>query len=198
MPRTRRARMSALLLALLVQAGGIAALLLEWPRDHSPGEQVLIRVLPLTPRQENQAPALPKTTRAPAPRTAFPATPVDTVISLPPAPDWHGDAAALTRELVEREARRAESNQPLDSRPQVLPLPEEKENLDGVTQLDNGDVLVRSGNVVCLHSRPALAEHFDEFSRHRPARCRRTGDGQPSPLAAMEEKLKPGYLRRSP
>jgi hypothetical protein len=207
MPRTRRARMSALLLALLVQAGGIAALLLEWPRDNPPGEQILIRVLPLTPRQENPAPAQPKTTRGPAPRTAFPATPVDTTISLPPdaarastgpAPDWHEDAAGLARELVEREARRAESNQPLDSRPQVLPRPDEKENLDGVTQLDNGDVLVRSGNVVCLHSRPALAEHFDEFSRHRPARCRRTGDGQPSPLAAMEEKLKPGYLRRRP
>lgn len=206
--------MSALLLALLVQAGGIAALLLEWPRDDLPAEQIVIRVLPLTPRRENPPPAQAKT-RAPAPRTALPAPDVDTTISLAPhlahelapdaarastgpAPDWHGDAAALARELVEREARRAESTQPLDSRPQVLPLPAEKESRDGVTQLDNGDLLVRSGNVVCLHSRPALAEHFDDFSRHRPPRCRRIGDGQPSPLEAMEEKLKPGYLRQRP
>lgn len=215
MQRTRLARSAAAALALLVQVGGLALLLVEREGREAPADTpIRIRLLPLAPSRPMPDPLPPPQVqpRAAPPRsTAPPAAPATRPTPAPESPargitlapaDWYAELEAAARRRVEQDARLAKEGQPLDSKPQVLELPEQAVPDERITLLPNGDLQThtrtRTGDIVCTHSPPALDEAFSVWAKHRPPKCTFKGRPAPSVGESMEEAVKPGYLRRPP
>jgi type IV secretory pathway VirB10-like protein len=213
MERDRLAKAIAAVVALLVQVGGLVLLAME--RDGTEQAEhgaIRIRVLPLTLSRPKPDAAPPPTARPRATRSgsAFPTIPVTPAAPVPeipsrsitPAPtDWQAAMQAAARRQVEQEARRAGEGQPLDSKPPVLAIPKQQAaEQPRIVTLPNGDLQthtkIRGGDIVCIHSQPALDEAFSPWARHRPARCTFKEEPGPSMLESMEETVKPRYLRR--
>ncbi len=216
--RGRRLRAGALLLAVLVQVAGVAVLLLESrsPR-RAEAEPILIHIEPLLefatppPVPAEPAPEAPDerrrrrtATSAPAqPETPVPVPPTQLTPpadrSITPATDWYARAPEAAARLVERQA--AAENNPLDSKPDVMELPERPSEEDRVTRLDNGDVQFRSGDIVCTYTRPPMGLQSNEWARHLPAQCGYRPLPKTSFAQEFDQKLqekKPGYLKPGP
>lgn len=218
MLRGRRLRAGALLLAMLVQVAGVAVLLLESRRPGpADAEPLLIHIEPLL---EFAAPPVPPASpletpedhrRRPATGAGAPiqlATPVEVPRmqdapaadrGIAPAPDWYAGAPGAAARLVEKEAA-IEDNR-LDSKPEVMQIPDREPPQERVVQLENGDVQFRSGDLVCTYSSPPLALQRMEWMRHVPASCAYKPLPKTTFAQEFDRKLqekKPAYLKRMP
>jgi hypothetical protein len=197
-----------------VQVAGVALLMLERDETRPPAAaRIRIRVMPLTPSPSPMVTQPAPRREPPAVRadsSTSPATPASPAAPTPapsqapgaitlPYIDWQAEMEAVARQRIEQEARRAREGQPLDSRPDVLALPQEPAPDQRVTVQPNGDIetraKVRGGEIICMHTQPALDEAFSPWAKHRPAKCRLKEDPAPS---IDTDGLKPRYLRRPP
>lgn len=109
---------------------------------------------------------------------------------------------ATARRRVEEEERLARDGQPLDSKPQVMEIPEREAPYERSVILPNGDLQTRSrtsrGEILCTHSRPAMDEMFSPWAKNRPAKCTFRERPDTAITEDLEQALKPRYLRQPP
>lgn len=216
MRRSTGQRTAAVLLAVLAQSTLVALYILpRWQElDPEPQSSPMVLIWPENPPASE--PPVRKPQRKPAP----PGLPRIEIVSATPGAEAALVAPTITSEeqapaspaidleqamtqglqaTLREQAEREEHGELLDSKPEVLKIPELRQLPPPVVtqRLDNGDMVTRHRinenlTIVCEHPHMPLALHFDVTARVRPAMCHAVDTHKPLSF----DIVKPRYLSK--